>query len=105
MTTPDQFRNLRSTQPSRPSSEAYAQMERMRAVSFKESDRDLNRGRSLTTKLDGTSSLELKVEMAKLYIHLEAMERRLIRWMTVCFLGQTVVLAGLGYFALRHLAR
>ena len=35
MTSPEQFHRLRSMQPSRPSSEAYAQMERMRAASMK----------------------------------------------------------------------
>jgi hypothetical protein len=36
MTSPKQFRQLRSMQPSRPSSEAYAQMGRMLAASAKE---------------------------------------------------------------------
>ena len=35
MTSPKQFRQLRSMQPSRPSSEAYAQMGRMLAASAK----------------------------------------------------------------------
>jgi hypothetical protein len=39
MTSPDQFRRLRSVQPSRPSSEAYAQMDRMLASSVKSSTR------------------------------------------------------------------
>jgi carbamoylphosphate synthase large subunit len=46
MTSPEQFHRLRSTQPSRPSSEAYAQMERMRAASMKENGRVLNGERS-----------------------------------------------------------
>jgi hypothetical protein len=46
MTSPEQFHRLRSTQPSRPLSEAYAQMERMRAVSAKESGQGLNGERS-----------------------------------------------------------
>jgi hypothetical protein len=46
MTSPEQFQRLRSTQPSRPSSEAYAHMERMSAASMKENGRVLNGERS-----------------------------------------------------------
>jgi hypothetical protein len=56
MTTPEQFHRLRSTQPSRPSSEAYAQMDRMRAASMKENDRALNGERSSSGAVKAATS-------------------------------------------------
>ena len=54
---------------------------------------------SLATKLD---LLEVRSEL-KAEIH--KVEGSLSRWVLTCMLGQTAVLAGLGYFVLEHLRR
>ena len=54
---------------------------------------------SLATKLD---LLEVRSEL-KAEIH--KVEGALSRWVLTCMLGQTAVLAGLGYFVLEHLRR
>jgi len=52
---------------------------------------------------------ELKSELAELKAELHKMEGRLSRWVLTCvltcILGQTAVLAGLGYFVLEHFRR
>jgi hypothetical protein len=51
----------------------------------------------------------LKADIADLRAELKAeihkMEGALSRWVLTCMLGQTAVLAGLGYFVLEHLRR
>ena len=54
---------------------------------------------SLATKLD---LLEVRSEL-KAEIH--KVEGALSRWVLSCILGQTAVLAGLGYFVLEHIRR
>ena len=61
--------------------------------------------RSLARKGDVASSAELKSEIAVLCMEIKAMEKRLARWILTCFIGQTAVLAALGYFTLTHLRR
>jgi hypothetical protein len=52
---------------------------------------------------------ELRVEMAEMRSELggetKGVDAKLTRWVLTCILGQTAVLAGLGYFALTHLQR
>jgi hypothetical protein len=72
---------------------------------------------ALATKLDVLElRSELKLEISELRAHLEGeinklsgsiykVEGSLARWVLTCMLGQTAVLAGLGYFVLEHLKR
>jgi hypothetical protein len=65
---------------------------------------------SLATKLDLLEvKSELKAEIAdlraKLTAEIHKVEGALSRWVLTCMLGQTAVLAGLGYFVLEHLRR
>ena len=53
--------------------------------------------------------VELKTDIADLRAELKAeinkVEGKLSRWVLTCMLGQTAVLAGLGYFVLEHFRR
>ena len=65
---------------------------------------------SLATKGDMAElRAAIRVDMAELRTELrgetKAVEVKLTRWVLTCILGQTAVLAGLGYFALTHLQR
>ena len=65
---------------------------------------------ALATKLDLlVLKSELKLELSELRGEIHKMEGRLARWVLTCVLtciiGQTAVLAGLGYFVLEHLKR
>jgi len=49
--------------------------------------------------------VELKADIADLRAEIHKVEGALSRWILTCMLGQTAVLAGLGYFVLEHLRR
>jgi len=61
---------------------------------------------ALASKLD---VLEVKAELMSKFAELEAklykVEGTLSRWVLTCIIGQTAVLAGLGYFVLEHFRR
>jgi hypothetical protein len=48
---------------------------------------------------------KFKTDTADLRAELHKVEGALSRWVLTCMLGQTAVLAGLGYFVLEHLRR
>ncbi len=48
---------------------------------------------------------KFKTDIADLRAELHKVEGALSRWVLTCMLGQTAVLAGLGYFVLEHLRR
>jgi hypothetical protein len=58
---------------------------------------------SLATRAD----LEVKLAEleAKLRVEIRAVEATLSRWVLTCILGQTAVLAGLGYFLLARFGK
>jgi len=49
--------------------------------------------------------VELKADIADLRAAIHKVEGALSRWVLMCMLGQTAVLAGLGYFVLEHFRR
>jgi hypothetical protein len=49
--------------------------------------------------------VELKADIADLRAEIHKVGGALSRWVLTCMLGQTAVLAGLGYFVLEHLRR
>jgi hypothetical protein len=48
---------------------------------------------------------ETKNEILALRVEVKGIESALSRWVLTCILGQTTVLAGLGYFLIAHLGR
>ena len=61
---------------------------------------------TLATKADLLAvKAELKAEISALDVKITGVEGRLSRWVLTCILGQTAVLAGLGYFVVTRLAR
>lgn len=50
-------------------------------------------------------SLATKADVMELRMEMKAIEGTLSRWVLTCILGQTAVLAGLGYFFLAHFGR
>ena len=61
---------------------------------------------ALASKLDLLEvKSELKLALVELKAELHKMEGKLSRWVLTCMLGQTAVLAGLGYFVLEHFRR
>lgn len=48
---------------------------------------------------------DLKDAVATLRVEMKDLEGRLMRWTLTCILGQTAVLAGLGYFFLAHVPK
>jgi hypothetical protein len=49
--------------------------------------------------------LATKADLAELRTEIKAIEGALSRWVLTCILGQTAVLAGLGYFLLARVGR
>jgi hypothetical protein len=49
--------------------------------------------------------LATKYDILALRIEMKGIEGALSRWVLTCILGQTAVLAGLGYFFVTHLGR
>ena len=66
---------------------------------------DLSEARSELKSEIAALRAELKSDFAALESQLNKVEGSLSRWVLTCMLGQTAVLAGLGYFALEHLKR
>jgi len=60
---------------------------------------------SHATKREMASRAESKAANSELCADMRAMGKSLSRWILICFLWQTAMLAGLGYFALTHLQR
>jgi hypothetical protein len=61
---------------------------------------------TLATKTDLLAlKSELKTDILNLRGEMHGIEGKLSRWVLACILGQTAVLAGLGYFFLSHLGR
>jgi hypothetical protein len=54
---------------------------------------------SLATRAD---LVELRADMR---VEIKSVEVNLVRWLFTCILGQTAVLAGLGYFFIAHFGR
>lgn len=50
-------------------------------------------------------TLATKADILALEVKIAGVEGALSRWVLTCILGQTAVLAGLGYFFVAHLAR
>jgi hypothetical protein len=48
---------------------------------------------------------DLKTEILALRVELKGIEGSLSRWVLTCILGQTAILAGVGYFMLAHFGR
>ncbi len=48
---------------------------------------------------------ELKADILNLRAEMKGGEGALSRWVLTCISGQTVVLAGMGYFAITHLVK
>ena len=63
-------------------------------------------GRSQLPPAQAHAILEvMEMDTADLRAELHKVEGALSRWVLTCMLGQTAVLAGLGYFVLEHLRR
>jgi hypothetical protein len=61
---------------------------------------------TLATKVDLlTLKIELRAEIAALRAEMLGKFSETHRWILTCILGQTAVLAGLGYFFLAHFGR
>jgi len=61
---------------------------------------------SLATHADlGALGAKLTEVEAKLRVEIKAVEATLSRWVLTCILGQTAVLAGLGYFLLARFGK
>lgn len=56
----------------------------------------------LATKVD---LAEVRADLTEVRIEVRSIEGKMARWVLTCILGQTAMLAGLGYFALSHLQR